>query len=96
MLGGATGSPRPLFWRHKAQDQRAALDGNLKYLAMSGHEFLFDIAADPREVANLKTVRPGEFARLKAAFDDWNKEMLPYPPSTFSYELRGNGHLAGY
>ncbi|SEH11523.1 Arylsulfatase A [Sphingopyxis sp. YR583] len=96
LLDGSAASPRQLFWRHKAQDQRAALDGNLKYLAMSGHEFLFDIASDPREVANLKTVRTEDFTRLKSAFESWNKEMLPYLPSTFSYELRGNGHLAGY
>ncbi|UNU45171.1 twin-arginine translocation pathway signal protein [Sphingopyxis sp. YF1] len=96
LTAGATGEPRPLFWRHKAQDQRAAMDGDLKYLAMSGHEFLFDIAADPREVANLKTVRPADFERLKAAFAAWDADMLPYLPSTFSYELRGNGHLAGY
>ncbi|WP_447931084.1 sulfatase family protein [Sphingopyxis fribergensis] len=96
LLDGNATSPRQLFWRHKAQDQRAALDANLKYLAMSGHEFLFDIDADPREVANLKTVRVEDFARLKSAFESWNKDMLPYLPSTFSYELRGNGHLAGY
>ncbi|MFC0104375.1 sulfatase family protein [Sphingopyxis terrae] len=96
LLDGTTDSPRQLFWRHKAQNQRAALDGNLKYLAMSGHEFLFDVAADPREVANLKTVHPRDFTRLKAAFDRWDEDMLPYLPSTFSYELRGNGHLAGY
>ena len=96
LLAGTNGAPRPLFWRHKAQDQRAAMEGQFKYLAMTGHEFLFDIAADPREVANLKTVQPEIFARLKAAFTAWDKDMLPYLPSTFSYELRGNGHLAGY
>jgi len=96
LLDGTTGSPRQLFWRHKAQDQRAVIEGKLKYLAMSGHEFLFDIDADPREVANLKTVQPEAFDRLKSAFAAWDRDMLPYLPSTFSYELRGNGHLAGY
>ncbi|MGH6653428.1 MAG: sulfatase family protein [Sphingopyxis sp.] len=96
LLDGTDGAPRQLFWRHKAQDQRAAIKGSLKYLAMSGHEFLFDIAADPREVANLKTVQPEAFDRLKSAFAAWDRDMLPYLPSTFSYELRGNGHLAGY
>ena len=96
LLDGTTGSPRQLFWRHKAQDQHAAIEGSLKYLAMSGHEFLFDIAAGPREVANLKTVQPEAFNRLKSAFAAWDSDMLPYLPSTFSYELRGNGHLAGY
>lgn len=89
-------APRTLFWRHKAQDQRAALSGRYKYLAMSGHEFLFDVEADPREVANLKEVHPARFATLKAAYEQWDKQMLPYLPSSFSYELRGNGHLAGY
>lgn len=93
---GGAGPDRTLFWRHKAQDQRAAMRGDLKYLAMSGHEFLFDIAADPREVANLKTVRTDAFAALKAEFAAWDAQMLPYLDSTFSYELRGNGHLAGY
>ena len=96
LLAGTNGDPRTLFWRHKAQDQRAAMEGHLKYLAMSGHEFLFDIAGDPLEVANLKTVQPETFDRLKAAFAAWDQGMLPYLPSTFSYELRGNGHLAGY
>lgn len=96
LLGGPVGPQRTLFWRHKAQDQRAALEGRFKYLSMSGHEFLFDVEADPREVANLKTANPDIFARLKAAFENWDKEMLPYQPSNFSYELRGKGNLAGY
>lgn len=96
LLGHSIGPDRTLFWRHKAQDQRAALEGQFKYLSMSGHEFLFDIEADPREVANLKTANPDIFARLKAAFENWDKGMLPYQPSNFSYELRGKGNLAGY
>ncbi|AVA15427.1 MULTISPECIES: sulfatase-like hydrolase/transferase [Sphingopyxis] len=96
LAAGSAGPDRLLFWRHKAQDQRAAMRGAMKYLAMSGHEFLFDVAADPREVANLRTVRPDVFDALKAEFAAWDKQMLPYLDSTFSYELRGNGHLAGY
>ena len=68
----------------------------MKYLSMSGHEFLFDVAGDPLEVANLKNVHPDVFDRLKADFAAWDAQMLPYPASSFSYELRGNGHLAGY
>lgn len=96
LLSGEAGDPRTLFWRHKSQNQKAAIEGHYKYLAMSGHEFLFDIAADPLEVANLKTVQPELFSRLKQAFETWDQDMLPYLPSTFSYELRGNGSLAGY
>lgn len=96
LLGHSTGPERTLFWRHKAQDQRAALEGNFKYLSMGGHEFLFDVEADPREVANLKAANSDIFERLKAAFGKWDKEMLPYQTSNFSYELRGKGNLAGY
>lgn len=96
LLDGSTGDQRTLFWRHHAQNQTAALRGKMKYLAMSGHEFLFDIEADPREVANLKTASPDVFQALKTSFDDWNKDMLPYLDTTFSHELRDNGHLAGY
>ncbi|MBK6707313.1 MAG: sulfatase-like hydrolase/transferase [Sphingomonadales bacterium] len=96
LLAGTAGPERTLFWRHFAQQQSAATRGNLKYLAMSGHEFLFDIAADPREVANIRPHREADFDALKAAFADWNRQMLPYPVTTFSYELRDNGHLAGY
>lgn len=94
--GRAAQRERLLFWRHKAQDQRAALGGRMKYLQMSGHEFLFDIGVDPLERANLKTVHPERFQQLKSAFESWNLGMLPYRESTFSYELRGNGSLAGY
>lgn len=96
LLDGAEGGERTLFWRHHAQNQKAALRGETKYLSMSGHEFLFDLEADPREVANLKDARPADFADLKAAFTDWNAGMLPYPETTFSHELRGKGNLAGY
>lgn len=96
LLNGDAGEERTLFWRHYAQSQTAATRGRMKYLSMSGFEFLFDIAADPHEVANLKDVRPNEFAELKMAFAEWNRGMLPYPDTTFSYELRDNGHLAGY
>lgn len=96
LAANGAGEARTLFWRHKAQDQRAAMHGHMKYLSMSGHEFLFDVAGDPLEVANLKNVHPDVFDRLKADFAAWDAQMLPYPASSFSYELRGNGHLAGY
>ena len=39
--------------RHGAQ--RAVRDGDWKYLQIAGNEFLFDVVADPRERANLRT-----------------------------------------
>ncbi|MEW4467484.1 sulfatase-like hydrolase/transferase [Parasphingorhabdus sp. JC815] len=96
LLSKTTGQDRTLFWRHNAQNQSAAAKGSWKYLSMSGHEFLFDLAADPREVANLKDKHPDIFTNLKSSFAKWNKEMLPYPENSFSYEFRGKGNIAGY
>lgn len=93
---GVEGPERTLFWRHHALNQRAVSRGKHKYLSMGGYEFLFDIEADPLEVANLKTGRPEIFAALKGELEAWDREMLPYPEGSFSYDLRKNGHLAGY
>ena len=96
LLAGKQGEPRNLFFRHMAHDQRAAIRGADKYLAFGGHEFLFDIDADPLEAANLKTSKPGLFEGLKASFEAWNKTMQPYPEDSFSYDFRGKGTLAGF
>lgn len=66
----------------------------MKYLSLGGFEYLFDVVADPLERANLRGVRPDDFARLKARFDDWNAAMLPYPESTFSYDFKAKGTIA--
>ena len=96
LLAGGEGEPRTLFFRHNAHDQRATIRGADKYLAFGGHEFLFDIDADPLEAANLKGAKPALFDELKSAFHAWNGTMLPYPDGSFSYDFRGKGVLAGY
>jgi len=91
---GAPPRPRQLFWRIRGQ--RAVRDGNLKYMrladpsqlsiqgglpgAMYGTEFLFDLAQDPRERANLLAARPADAKRLSSAWDAWNRTVLPEPP----------------
>ena len=45
--------PRKLFWRYKTNAQRAARDGDYKYLKIRDNSFLFNVVADPRERANL-------------------------------------------
>ena len=37
---------RTLFWRVKHRDQRAIRAGSWKYLAIDGHEYLFDLSRD--------------------------------------------------
>ena len=53
-------------------------------LRLGGNEFLFDVARDPRERANLKERESGTFERLKKDFAAWNQTMLPYSPENNS------------
>ena len=86
--------PRQLFWRIRGQ--RAVRDGNLKYIRLAdptqlqiqgglpapvyGTEFLFDLAQDPRERANLLAARPADVKRLSSAWEAWNRTVLPELP----------------
>ena len=69
--------PRTLFWRFKANAQRAARIGDLKFLKMLDETFLFNVVDDPMERANLKVRRPEDYARIEAAWQEWNATMLP-------------------
>ena len=69
--------PRTLFWRYKAQSQRAVRDGDWKYLKINDNEFLFNLASDVRERANLRQREPGTFERLKRQWQEWDSTMLP-------------------
>jgi arylsulfatase A-like enzyme len=84
LTGAAPPVPRTLFWRYKSNAQRAMRDGNLKYLKLRNNTFLFDVVADPRERANLKTRRPDDYARMAAAWEAWSATMLPEIPDSFA------------
>src|SRR6476659_2624203 len=43
----ASSVPRTLFWRYKANHQRAARDGDWKILKMLDNTFLVNVADDP-------------------------------------------------
>jgi len=67
-----------LFWR--ARSSRAPRRGNLTYDADAQHrQFLFDLAQDEREWANLARKRPAELATLRAAWEAVDATLLPYP-----------------
>ena len=68
---------RKLFWRYKANAQRAARDGDYKYLKILESTFLFNVVEDPMERANLKDRRKDVYERLVADWHDWNAGMLP-------------------
>lgn len=89
ILRGAELQRRTLYWRYKANHQRAVRDGNLKYFKILNNTFLFDVVADPLERANLKTRQPEDFARLEAMWKDWNSTMLPEQDKTFTESVQG-------
>lgn len=89
-LAGGTLAERALYWRYKNHAQRAVRRGNLKYLRIAENEFLFDVAADPLERANLKDRQPNEFAALKASWEQWNATMLPLDPQSYTHGFHAN------
>ncbi|MDB5957399.1 sulfatase-like hydrolase/transferase [Ramlibacter sp.] len=70
---------RPLHWRMNHRGQRALRDGDWKYLRVDGHDYLFNIAADERERANLAGRQPQRLADLRDAWEQWNETMPPIP-----------------
>ena len=69
--------PRKLFWRYKANAQRAVRDGDYKYLKILDNTFLFNVVDDPMERANLKERQKDVYDRLVAEWHEWNATMLP-------------------
>jgi arylsulfatase A-like enzyme len=77
LTGSAPSLPRKLFWRYKANAQRAVRDGDFKFLKILDNTFLFNVADDPMERANLKERHQDVYDRLVAEWLDWNETMLP-------------------
>ncbi|HVE52366.1 MAG TPA: sulfatase-like hydrolase/transferase [Ramlibacter sp.] len=73
------GFVRPLYWRMNHRGQRAHRDGRWKYLRVDGHDYLFELAADERERANLAGRDPQRLAAMREAWEDWNAAMPPIP-----------------
>lgn len=88
--------PRSLFWRYKAQNQRALREGSMKYLRIRQHEFLFDLRKDPRERVNLAAAQPERLAAMRAQWERWNAQMLPIPPDAFTHWVRGERQADRY
>ncbi len=75
--GQAPVHPRQLYWRYKAQRQRAVRDGDWKYLRINDNEFLFDVVVDTLERANLKHKHPEVLERLRTQWLDWSAKFHP-------------------
>lgn len=85
MTGRAQPRPRQLFWRYKSATQAAMRDGDWKYLKIRNNEYLFNLAQDERERANLNRREPQRFATMKQQWEAWNATMLPYPEGSVAY-----------
>jgi arylsulfatase A-like enzyme len=79
-LRGGPPVSRKLFWRYKHNAQQAMRDGNWKYLKILDNTFLFNVADDPLERANLKERRREIYDRLVAEWNAWDATMLPLDP----------------
>ncbi|MDW8469650.1 MAG: sulfatase-like hydrolase/transferase [Burkholderiales bacterium] len=85
--------PRELFWKMRYREQRAMRAGRWKYLAIEGDEFLFDLARDPRERANLARREPARFDAMRARYAEWERSLPEYPDATFTV-IGGKSDLA--
>jgi len=74
--------PRKLFWRYKYNSQSAVRDGDMKWLRIGKNTFLFNVAEDPLERANLKEKQPDVHNRLMEEFEAWDKTMLHDPEAS--------------
>ena len=70
---------RPLHWRMNHRGQRALRNGDWKYLRVDGGDYLFNLAQDERERANLGLREPQRLEALRRAWEAWNESMPPIP-----------------
>jgi arylsulfatase A-like enzyme len=90
LIASAASVPRKLFWRYKANAQRAVRDGDFKFLKVLDNTFLFDVADDPMERANLKVRHRDIYDRLIAEWFEWNASMLPEIDESFTDNFTGD------
>ena len=88
-LSGAPPVHRTLCWRYLNMRQEACRSGDWKYLKIWGNTFLFNIAKDPLERANLKDREPDIYARLVQEYNSWNATMLPLDLEAFTGGFTG-------
>ena len=78
---------RNLYWRMKYRNQKAVRSGDWKYLSIDGNDFLYDLARDPRERANMKYREPEKFAQLRDAYLEWDRSMPPLAESVMHHHV---------
>jgi arylsulfatase A-like enzyme len=83
----AAPAPRKLFWRYKANAQRAARDGDWKILKIQENTFLFNVVDDPMERANLRDRQRDIYDRMVAEWNAWDAGMLPEVRESFTEQF---------
>ena len=84
LTGNAAKVDRKLFWRYKANWQRAARIGDYKFLKILDNTFLFNVVDDPLERGNLKERHKEIYDRIVAEWRAWNASMLPEVAESFT------------
>ena len=90
----AAAVPRELFWRMKHRAQRAMRADRWKYLSLAGDEFLFDLAHDGRERANLAARHPDRLQSMRERYAAWDATMPPIPAEAGVHRVYGPSDMA--
>ena len=70
---------RELFWRMKFRRQKAMRAGNWKWLSIEDCEYLFNLATDQRERANVAKRETECLAALRERYREWEATLPPIP-----------------
>jgi arylsulfatase A-like enzyme len=89
LTGNSAKVDRKLFWRYKANWQRAARIGDYKYLKILDNTFLFNVVDDLLERGNLKERQKDIYDRIVAEWQTWNASMLPEVAESFTESYTG-------
>jgi len=75
---------RELYWKMLFREQKALRAGDWKYLSVEGNEFLFNLARDMRERANMGGREPRRLAAMRAKVAAWEAALPAHPGAQFS------------
>jgi arylsulfatase A-like enzyme len=84
---------RDLFWRMTFRAQKAARSGDWKYLSVEGYEYLFNLANDERERANVARRFPEKLNELKSRYAAWEAALPPLPADAMYSLVYGPAEL---
>jgi arylsulfatase A-like enzyme len=84
---------RELYWRTTFRSQKAMRAGPWKWLAIEGREYLFDLARNPRERANLARREPARLSAMRERHRAWEATLPPIPEDAVASLVYGPDDL---